>query len=429
MSERYAVDNVVIKGQPRGIRTLSKKAKSLVLGGIVLVVGIIAFALLATDDVVSKKQDGGEFALMPAAPAGDLESKAREAERLERLERERKAQMDLQAHERPIGKKSDVSDASGNHAGSDTTANKPVVVTMAAPDPDAQARKQKEAVRLQLIEDAMRADVSPEIPTQSVAPAGAQNDPIAGAPRGAGRSNQDALAKGAAGVPPKDSMHAHREHFAESEGAIGGQLAMAKISQLTPVSSDCEIRAGSSIPVIGTRTLSSDVPGMATAMVAETVYDSANGNCVAIPQGSTVKGTYDSDIAVGETRLFVVWQQLTLPDGRTMILNGMGGSDGAGTAGLTGDVNNHYVKIFGSAVMMSLLSAAVQLSQPTSQTNNSTGQPNASQVASGALGQQVGQAGLAVLQRNLSIKPTISIPVGTRFNIDVRENLVFPGSY
>ena len=81
-----------------------------------------------------------------------------------------------------------------------------------------------------------------------------------------------------------------------------------------------------------------------------------------------------------------------VPDGSTMNIEGMPGADQAGYAGMGGDVNNHYFRMFGSALMLSMISAATQLSQPQQQTGSSTA-PSAGQVVAGAVGQQLVAAG------------------------------------
>jgi len=51
----------------------------------------------------------------------------------------------------------------------------------------------------------------------------------------------------------------------------------------------------------------------------------------------------------------------------------MPGADQAGYSGFHDQVNNHFWKIFGDTLMLSLLSAGAQLSQP--QTTSATGVP------------------------------------------------------
>ena len=81
----------------------------------------------------------------------------------------------------------------------------------------------------------------------------------------------------------------------------------------------------------------------------------------------------------------------------------------------------------GSAVLMSVISAGVELSQPDS--GNAYGQPTAQQTAAAAMAQQLGQTGNALLQKNLNIQPTLEIRPGYRFNVMVSKDIILPSPY
>lgn len=428
-NSKFDVDNVVaVKGKPKGMRTFSRKAKGLFVLLALGVIGVIAFAMLSTDEAVSGAGAKDKFAITPAMSKDDLEKLAREKEANDRAKRA--------AGEKPAD--NSLASIVKGAAASSLPESKPAdrKTEPPPPDPAIEAARRRELERAQLLAEALKADVDAEtgrgVDTDSAMTRAMGDLLSASAPSQAGQGLGSVLPQSqqqAAQAGFGAGLQARREAFATQQGQGGRSAQFEKIDQLVP-SGDCEVKSGAIIPAVLTRTANSDIPGRLTALVSENVYDSVRGSCMAIPQGSRLDGTYDSDIAVGETRLFVVWQTLTLPDGRAMSLEGMGGSDQAGTAGLTGRVNNHYGKIFGSAVLMSLLSAGVQLSQPREESSaDGRSVTSTSQVASGALGQQVGQAGLQVLQRNLSIKPTITIPFGTRFVVDVKRDLVFPSSY
>jgi type IV secretory pathway VirB10-like protein len=189
-----------------------------------------------------------------------------------------------------------------------------------------------------------------------------------------------------------------------------------------------EIKAGWQIPVALEGGINTDLPGQIKARVRENVMDTATGQYLLIPQGTLAIGSYDSQIAVGQSRILVAWHRLIFPDGSSMVLEGMPGADQAGYAGLTGDVNNHYAKIFGSALMMSVISAGVQLSQPQTSTSSSQA-PTSGQVIAGAVGQQLGQVSTAMIQRQMQVQPTITQEPGYRFVIQVSKDLLFPREY
>lgn len=187
-----------------------------------------------------------------------------------------------------------------------------------------------------------------------------------------------------------------------------------------------EVKAGWLIPAALETGINSDLPGQVCARVRENVYDTRTGKYLLIPQGTKACGVYDSQVAMGQTRMLLVWNRLIFEDGSSISLQGMPGADQAGYAGLDGDVDNHYMRIFGSAVLMTIISAGAQLSQPQQSATTNTA-PSAGQTMSAALGQQLGQVGTAMTQRNLQIQPTIKQAPGYRFNIMVTRDIVFPG--
>lgn len=191
--------------------------------------------------------------------------------------------------------------------------------------------------------------------------------------------------------------------------------------------SQYELAIGWKIPAALECGANSDLPGQLCAIVRENVCDSATGKHLLIPQGTKVVGTYDSQVAVGQERILVVWSQLQFEDGSSLDLKGMPGSNQAGYAGFDADVDNHYMRTVAMTGMMSLFSAGLQLSQP--QTGQSTGTPTAGQTIAGSVGQQVGQLGVQLTQRQLQIQPTLRRDPGYRFNIMVTKRIMFPGEH
>ena len=191
-----------------------------------------------------------------------------------------------------------------------------------------------------------------------------------------------------------------------------------------PKASNHELFAGSVIPAVLQTGIDSDLPGTITGMVRQTVYDSLNPSVVLIPQGTKVIGAYSSDVAYGQSRVLVAWNRLIFPNGSMIDLKGMIGADGQGESGLSDQVDNHYARIFGSAILMSMLGVGAQLSQP--QTGNALTTPSASQQAAGALSQQINTVGTNLLNKNLNIQPTLNIRPGMTFNVLVNRTMILP---
>jgi len=193
-----------------------------------------------------------------------------------------------------------------------------------------------------------------------------------------------------------------------------------------------EVTAGMVIPAVLLTQGESDLPGLMTGRVTESVYDSATGQHLLIPQGTALLGVYDSVVTFGQQRLLIAWQRLIFPDGTKLNIGGMPGTDLIGAAGLRDQVDRHTSRIFGSALLLSVLTAGVTLSQedgnPTGLGTGSTRDQVKSTLAT-ALGQRLGDAAHEMLQREMNVQPTLRIRPGQRFNVLVNRDLVFEGPY
>lgn len=179
-----------------------------------------------------------------------------------------------------------------------------------------------------------------------------------------------------------------------------------------------EIKAGSIIPGILMTGLNSDLPGTILGIVREDVYDSVTGNHLLIPKGTKLKGTYNSSISYGQSRILVVWERLIFNDGRTLNLDKFGGVDMRGYAGLTGKVNNHTYELFKAVVLSSMLGAGSSIIA-----TNKANEDWESAAGTGA-GETIMDIGGKVADKSLGIQPTIEIKQGSKFNIIVESDLI-----
>ena len=191
-----------------------------------------------------------------------------------------------------------------------------------------------------------------------------------------------------------------------------------------------EIKTGAVIPSVMVTGINSDLPGNIIAQVSQNVWDTASGRQLLIPKGSKLFGVYDSRVVYGQERVLVAWNRLVFPDGSAFTLGAMPGNDMAGYAGYTDQVNNHYLRIFGSAVLMSLISGGMAYTMDSMSGNSGTDTtPTMQQEMASALAAQLGQTTMQLLQKNLNIKPTLEIRPGYQFNVIVTKDLVFQKPY
>ena len=199
------------------------------------------------------------------------------------------------------------------------------------------------------------------------------------------------------------------------------------------------LRTGAVIPAILITGINSDLKGFIEAQVSENVYDTATGKFLLIPQGSRLFGAYNNGIVFGQRRLLVAWNRITFPDGKTLDIGSMSGTDFAGYSGFKDKVDNHFLRLFGSALLMSAITAGINLSQ---QGFMGTGGlygyggglghmygMNSSSVLSQSLGQGMGEAMQQLFRRNLNIAPTLKVRPGYVLNIMVSKDLTFSKPY
>lgn len=201
-------------------------------------------------------------------------------------------------------------------------------------------------------------------------------------------------------------------------------------SRLENPNSRYELRAGSVIPGVMISGISSELPGQIIGQVSQNVYDTATGKYLLIPQGTKIFGLYSSEVSFGQSSVLVAWQRLTFPDGKALDIGSMPGADSAGFAGFRDQINNHYLRIYGSALLMSGIVGGISYSQNSNQSNQyGFSPPTAGSVLSQALGQQLGEVTSQLVAKNLNVAPTLNIRPGYRFNIIVVKDLTFRKPY
>jgi len=188
------------------------------------------------------------------------------------------------------------------------------------------------------------------------------------------------------------------------------------------------IKTGSIIPVVLITGIDSTLPGYISGQVSQNVWDTATGYNLLIPQGTKVFGQYQNNIIMGQERVFVAWQRLIFPDGRAMTLKDMPGGDQLGYAGLKDKVNNHYFRIYGHALLMSLVTGGTAYAMNTLDSDNSE-TTTLNESMGTAFADQMGQTTMGLLEKHMNMSPTLTIRPGYRLNIIAVKDLEFSEPY
>ena len=191
--------------------------------------------------------------------------------------------------------------------------------------------------------------------------------------------------------------------FAARIGGVGGgpAVAMQNINTATTVTQ------GTLIPAILETAINTDTPGFVRAVVSQDVR-SHDGSRVLIPRSSRLVGQYQSGLQAGQRRAYVIWQSVIRPDGVTVQLQSPATAFD-GTAGLEGDVDNHFFSRFGSAMLLSVIGGLAN-------------------VASGGAGLILGggqSAANTALQQDGQRPPTVRVGMGEPIRVYTARHLDF----
>lgn len=199
------------------------------------------------------------------------------------------------------------------------------------------------------------------------------------------------------------------EKFADRVSASDAEPAKATAMR----DLDATIPQGAVIPAVMETAINSDLPGLARAMVTRDIK-SFDGSTVLIPRGSRVIGQYKSGVALGASRVFVIWTRVIRPDGVSIQIASPA-ADPLGRGGLEGKVDRHFFSRFGGSILMSVLNAGVAAVGNARST---------SQIYIGTAAEAANLAG-TVAKTDQKVSPTIQTAQGAPVTIFVARDLDF----
>ncbi|MDY8110927.1 TrbI/VirB10 family protein [Fulvimarina sp. 2208YS6-2-32] len=191
--------------------------------------------------------------------------------------------------------------------------------------------------------------------------------------------------------------------------------ATAKVTQAEVIANPSHtVPQGTLIQASLETALDSSLPGDIRAIVSENVH-AFDGSRVLIPRGSRLVGRYQSDIDLAQERVTIAWDRIILPSNQSVQISAYGG-DQLGRAGVTGDVDKHFLERFGSAALLSIVSAGPSLAT-ASLTN-----PDVADTVED-VGGDFGGSTRNAIDESLSIEPTIRVPQGAAITVMVDRDL------
>lgn len=178
-----------------------------------------------------------------------------------------------------------------------------------------------------------------------------------------------------------------------------------------------QVMAGSVISASLITGLNSDLPGHVIAQVTEAVYDSVSGQHLLIPQGSRVIGTYDSVVAFGQERALVVWQRIILPDGSSVVIENLPATDVSGYSGLEDEVDFHTWRLLKGIALSTLLGVSTELTFGGNESDLLAAIRGSTQNSANQIGQRL-------IERELTVQPSITVRPGWPLRIIVNKDLM-----
>lgn len=163
------------------------------------------------------------------------------------------------------------------------------------------------------------------------------------------------------------------------------------------------------------------VPGMTSCVIPRNIY-SANGKTLLLERGSKAVGEYKGAVENGLNRIFVLWTQIQTPNGVRINLNSPS-TDALGGAGLSGDIDFHWWRRFGNALLFTLIQDGFDFGMSKNTENN--GGVNYYQNSQDGMERIIEEA----MRQSGNIPPTLTKNQGERIGILVARDVDFSSVY
>ncbi|MCB1357401.1 MAG: TrbI/VirB10 family protein, partial [Maritimibacter sp.] len=161
---------------------------------------------------------------------------------------------------------------------------------------------------------------------------------------------------GAGGANARETELTERSFGDVTDFVLNGALPSAVTQAEVIANPSNTVVQGTMIQSVLETALDSSLPGQTRAIISEDVF-SYDGSRLLIPRGSRLIGRYRSDIKVSQRRVTIAWDRIILPTEQTIRISAFGG-DALGRSGVTGEVDTRFLQRFGSAALISIISAA-----------------------------------------------------------------------
>jgi type IV secretion system protein VirB10 len=190
---------------------------------------------------------------------------------------------------------------------------------------------------------------------------------------------------------------------------------------------DMVVTEGTVMPCILQTAIDTQLAGFVTCVVPIDVRGTT-GDVVLLDRGTKIVGQIESGLVQGQERAFVLWTRAETPNHVVISLNSLS-ADELGRAGLPGEVDNHWWKRFGGALMLTLLQGSLNAGSALA-ANSGNGNNNAATLGFVYGAQSSGnQVANTALENSINIPPTLSKNQGDTVSVFVAQDLDFSAVY
>lgn len=197
------------------------------------------------------------------------------------------------------------------------------------------------------------------------------------------------------------------------EAVYGDRAVLAPLSPY-------ELKAGTVIPAALLTAVDTEREGRVLASVTENVFDTVTGSSLLIPQGARLIGRFDGEQTYGERRVFLTWERLIFPDGRSITLNKEPSIDSQGAGGVKGRVDRRLPQLLTATLFSGAITTLGEVARRDGDNKDSSILGDVGD----AVAIEAARVGGRMIDRELEVKPTIRVRQGSRVQVLLTRDLI-----